>query len=156
LFREMRRKDKSGSQELAVKLLTDTNEGYLSTISVDNGYPAIICINHYYDGQYIYFHSAKSGHKIDNIIANEKVCFMVTDGIEVKPKAYATKYRSVVIYGSASFVEDKEKKKEILYKLSNKFVGKFISTFTSQLTGSLDVTAVIKIKIEHITFKEAK
>jgi len=86
LFREMRRKDKSGSQELAVKLLTNTNEGYLSTISVDNGYPAIICVNHYYDGEYIYFHSAKSGHKIDNINDNEKVCFMVTDGIESNQK----------------------------------------------------------------------
>lgn len=156
MFREMRRKDKGVSKDIAYELLKRTQEGYLSTISVDTGHPAIVCVNHYYDGESIYFHCAKDGHKIDNIKANNKVSFMVVDDIYVYQMKYSTKYTSAVVYGRASFVEDKELKKKILFDLSAKYVGKFISRFASEIAGSLNITKVVKIEIEHISAKKAE
>jgi nitroimidazol reductase NimA-like FMN-containing flavoprotein (pyridoxamine 5'-phosphate oxidase superfamily) len=156
MFREMRRKDKAIPVEIAKQVLRECEEGFFSTISVDNGYPHTVAVNHYYDGENIYFHCAKTGHKIDNILANDKVSFICAKDIEVIKSKYSTKFKSVIVYGKAEIVSDKEVKKEILYQLSKRFVGKFIANFAKEIAGALDVTSVVKIKIEHISGKEAK
>lgn len=156
MFRDMRRSDKQMDQDEAFKVLAECEEGYLSTISVDNGYPHPVCVNHFYDGEALYFHCAKSGHKIDNINANNKVSFICAKDIEVVKRKYSTNFKSVIVYGRASIVEDKEKRKEILYQLSKRFVGKFIANFASELANSINVTEVIKIEIDHISGKKTK
>ncbi len=156
MFREMRRKDKAMELEESYQVLSECSEGYFSTISVDNGYPHTVAVNHYFDGEALYFHCARKGHKIDNIKANNKVSFTCATDIKVIKSKYSTKYRSVIVYGRASIVEDEKVRKEILYQLSKKFVGSFIANFASQLAGSFKVTEIIKIEIVHISGKKAK
>lgn len=48
-------------------------------VNGDDGYPFAIPVNYFYDQEQdkIYFHGAKSGHKVDALKKNDKVCFTV-------------------------------------------------------------------------------
>ena len=72
MFREMRRKDREISINDSREILTKACYGVLSTIS-ENGYPYGVPVNYVFYNGYIYFHSAKEVHKIDNIKNNSKV-----------------------------------------------------------------------------------
>jgi nitroimidazol reductase NimA-like FMN-containing flavoprotein (pyridoxamine 5'-phosphate oxidase superfamily) len=153
MFRDLRRKDRKMDLADSQLLLHNVDEGFLGTISVDTGHPHVVAVNHYFDGDAIYFHCAKDGHKIDNILNNNKVSFFVCDDVSISQKKFTTNYSSVEVFGRATLVDDQELKKKILFELSKKYVGKFISGFAAELAGALNVTAVVKIEIEHISGK---
>ena len=76
MFRKIRRIKNEISIEDAKELLR-TNKRAAFSVHGDDGYPYTVPINFYYDEpeNRIYFHSARAGHKIDSIKANDKVCF---------------------------------------------------------------------------------
>ncbi|MBR3051469.1 MAG: pyridoxamine 5'-phosphate oxidase family protein, partial [Selenomonadaceae bacterium] len=82
MFREMRRSKQVLSQETAEKILREGEFGVLA-LSGDDGYSYAVPINYAVEGNKIYFHSAKVGHKLDAIKRNEKVSFCVVDRHEV-------------------------------------------------------------------------
>ena len=68
------------SEEECIRILSSEKRGVLSMMGED-GYPYGIPLNHWYnpeDGK-LYFHGAKTGHKIDAIKANDKVSYCVYD-----------------------------------------------------------------------------
>ena len=78
MFREMRRFKQRISEEECIRILKEQPRGVLSLLG-DDGYPYGIPISHWYceeDGK-IYFHGAKTGHKIDAIAECDKVSFCV-------------------------------------------------------------------------------
>ena len=76
MFREMRRKKQALSQEACSVVLEKGTSGVLA-VSGDNDYPYAVPLSYVYDGEKIYFHCAKSGHKLDAIQKNQKVSFCV-------------------------------------------------------------------------------
>ena len=74
MFREMRRKRQALSREEVSSVLYRGTSGVLA-LSGDDNYPYAVPISYVYDGENIYFHCAKSGHKLDVIQQNEKVSF---------------------------------------------------------------------------------
>lgn len=90
MFREMRRKRQLLSQEDAQKILYQGTFGVLA-VSGDDDYPYAVPLSYVYDGQKIYFHSAKSGHKLDSISKNPKVSFCVIDKDQIVPDKYTRK-----------------------------------------------------------------
>lgn len=74
MFNEMRRSDKMLSNEEMLDIMKTTEYGVLSTIG-ENGYPYGVPINFVYKDNYIYFHAALTGHKLENISFNSKVSF---------------------------------------------------------------------------------
>ena len=80
MFRTMRRNKQQMEPSDCIELLKQEPRGVLSMIG-DDGYPYGIPMNHWYceaDGN-LYFHGAKTGHKIDAITACEKVSYCVHD-----------------------------------------------------------------------------
>ena len=78
VFRKMRRIKQQISREECIRILKEEPRGVLSMLG-DDGYPYGIPLNHWYceeDGK-IYFHGAKTGHKIDAITNYDKVSFCV-------------------------------------------------------------------------------
>ena len=65
----------------------------------DNDYPYAVPISYVYDDGKVYFHSAKSGHKIDAIQRTAKASFCVIDEDLVVPEEYTTYFRSVIAFG---------------------------------------------------------
>ena len=78
MFREMRRSKQILSRETAEKILREGEFGVLA-LSGDDDYPYAVPINYAVEGNKIYFHSAKIGHKLDAIRRNDKASFCVVD-----------------------------------------------------------------------------
>ncbi|MFV0411841.1 MAG: pyridoxamine 5'-phosphate oxidase family protein, partial [Oscillospiraceae bacterium] len=70
MFREMRRKKQVLSAEECVEVLNRGTSGVLAVLG-DGGYPYAVPLSYVYQGNKIFFHSARTGHKLDAIAANE-------------------------------------------------------------------------------------
>ena len=105
MFREMRRSKQVLSQETAEKILREGEFGVLA-LSGDDGYSYAVPINYAVEGNKIYFHSAKTGHKLDAIRNNDKVSFCVVDKHEVVAEEFTTYFTSAIAFGRIKIVED--------------------------------------------------
>lgn len=154
MFKEMRRKDRSIDSEQAVQLLKNEQYGVLSTVG-ENGYAYGIPLNYaYYNGN-IYFHCAVEGNKLDNIMFNNKVSFCVVGSTEPIPDKFSYRFESVVVFGRAEEVYDKEKE-DALMALIQKYSSEFIEKGQEYVRKDGIKSRVIKINIEHITGKARK
>lgn len=151
MFRSMRRIKNQMSKTDALALLRDCNEGVLGTISVDSGYPYTCVVNYVlYQGK-VYFHSAKEGHKIDNIKNNSDISFTVYDRVKVIQETFTTKYQSVTCFGKAKIIECN---KDILFEFIKKFSPNFLAKGRKYIKESIDAPLLVEIEIEYITGKE--
>lgn len=151
MFRVMRRIKNKMSDKSAIDLLTKCQEGTLGTISVDNGYPYTVVVNYVYYNNKIYFHSAKSGHKIDNIINNSKVSFTVYDNVLVVQETFTAKYQSVTLFGRAKVIPSN---KEVLFEMIKKYSPNFLDEGKKYVNKEVDSPLLVEIEIEHLTGKE--
>ena len=103
----------------------------------------------------IYLHSSQKGKKIDILKKNSRVCFEADVETEVMtsddPCKYNVRYRSVIGYGQAKFLEDYNEKVEGLTVLSEHYGKKGLFEFEEWKVNRL---CVIKIEIEMMTGKE--
>ena len=102
MFREMRRFKQAVSEEECKNILKTEKRGVLSGAG-DDGYPYGVPINFYYDEteNKLYFHSAKTGHKIDAIKSCDKACFTVWNTGFQKDGDWAWNVTSVIAFGRA-------------------------------------------------------
>lgn len=154
MFRKMRRMDKAMDEAAALELLKKCEFGIISTVGSD-GYPYGVPVNYAYKDGFIYFHCATTGHKLDNIIENNKVSFCAVGESKIISEKFSTKYESVIIFGKASIVDDDEKK-EALLEIIKKYSPDFIESGKKYIESDFDKTLVVKIEIEHMTGKKAK
>lgn len=95
--------------------------GVLSVLD-DNGYPYGILMNHWYneeDGK-LYFHGAKTGHKLEAIKNYDKVSFCVYDSGYRNEGEWALNIKSVVVFGRMSIVTDSAQIERICTTLCKK------------------------------------
>ena len=156
MFREMRRKKQQMTEEECLAVLNSRTSGVLA-VSGDDGYPYAVPLSYVCAAGKIYFHCAKTGHKMDAILANDKVSFCVIDKDEVAEELFTTKFRSVIVFGRAAVVEDEEEKRAVLWKL----VGKYSPTAPreaaeKEISGEFPAVCIVGITIEHMTGKMAK
>lgn len=85
MFREMRRKKQLLPEEEAIAILKEGTFGVLA-LSGDDGYPYAVPISYVYEGGKLWFHCAKSGHKLDAIRREPKASFCVTAQDKVVPE----------------------------------------------------------------------
>ena len=76
MFREMRRNRQILTQAECEAILAACTNGVLA-VSGDDGYPYAVPLSYVYRDNKIFFHCAKTGHKLDAIARNEKVSFCV-------------------------------------------------------------------------------
>ena len=154
MFREMRRFKQLLPQEAAVDILNRNTSGVLALTGDDN-YPYAVPISYVYNDGKLYFHSAKSGHKIDAIKNHEKVSFCVIDQDQIVPKEYTTYYRSVIAFGKAHLVEDMDEMRRFATALAMKYSADFKDGISKAIDSSIKNMAIIEMTIDHITAKEA-
>lgn len=155
MFREMRRKRQALSREEISSVLYRGTSGVLA-LSGDDNYPYAVPVSYVYDGENIYFHCAKSGHKLDAIQRNAKVSFCVIDQDEIVPDEYTSYFRSVIAFGQADVIEDEKEKRAAIEKLALKYAPKDtpIGRKNAIDQGWMPL-CVVKMSIDHITGKEA-
>ena len=99
MFREMRRKGQALSSEECREILEKGSCGVLA-LDGDDGYPYAVPISYVFSGGKLYFHCAKSGHKLDALRRNPKGSFCVVGQDLVVPERYTTCYHSVIVFGT--------------------------------------------------------
>ncbi len=102
-----------------------------------------------------YFHSARTGHKIDNIKKNDKVSFCVVKDTKIIADDFSTKFKSVVLFGKAREIAGDEKEDGLL-ALIQKYSNDYLDAGKKYIKNAGDKTRVFKIEIEHMSGKEAK
>ncbi len=120
MFRKMRRKQQELTKEETAAVLSRGTSGVLS-LAGDDGYPYGVPVSYVYDGEKIYFHCAKSGHKLDAVRRNAKASFCVIDQDQIIPEKYTTGYRSAVVFGQIRIIEDDREKRAAIEKLAVKY-----------------------------------
>ncbi|NDV25643.1 pyridoxamine 5'-phosphate oxidase family protein [Desulfovibrio sp. JC010] len=151
MFREIQNSKKILPEGSVEEILNAGEEGVLATVGED-GYPYATPLNYVYHNGAIYFHCARTGHKLDNIAYNSKVSFCVYVDTELLPSKFSIKFRSVVAFGQAEEVSGDEKK-EALLALVHRLSPDHIPAGEKYIHNDMDKTRVIKINIEHATAK---
>ncbi len=163
MFREMRRKRQQISQEECEEILSRATSGVLGVFG-DDGYPYTVPLSFVYekgrDGGLgkIGFHCAKTGHKVDSVRRNEKVCFTVIDRDEVMPKERTTKYISVIAFGRARILEDEEEMRRAANTLGAKYSKGYEDLYMQETEDAIRSghLCCIEITIDHMTGKIGK
>jgi len=150
-MKEMRRKDRGIDQAEAKNLLATCEYGILSTADGDNQ-PYGIPVNYVYQNDSIYFHCAKSGHKLDNNKDNPTVSFCVVGKTKVLSSEFATEYESAVAFGIASEIQGTERN-DALVAILEKYSPEYITQGMRYIEKNDNATTVIKIDINHMTGK---
>ena len=120
----------------------------------EDGYPYGIPLNHWYnaeDGK-IYFHGAKTGHKIDAIARCDKVSFCVWDAGYRKEGEWALNVTSVIVFGRIRLVADEEKAKLIGENLCRKFTDDE-EYIRHEIQSAISRVQCLELTIDHMTGK---
>ena len=157
MFREMRRIKQVLSREAAEKILREGDFGVLA-LSGDEGYPYAVPINYAVEGNKIYFHSAKTGHKLDAIRNNDKVSFCVVDRHEVIAEEFTTYFSSAIAFGRIRIVEDNDDPDKLrgLELLADKYSSMASPERRAKELSRLNALVVPVMTIEHLTGKAAR
>ena len=117
--------------------------------------PYIVPLSFGFKDSTLYFHSAPEGKKIEILRKNSSVCFEFDLDHEVlvdeKACKWGIKYRSVIGFGKASFVEDLEEKRKGLDVIMQHYSGRSFP----YPEPAVENTVVIKVEIESMTGKES-
>ena len=136
-------------------LLKRGEYGILST-SDKNNRPYGIPVNYVVMENYIFFHCATEGQKLENITANQGVSFCVVGKTELLPEKFSTRYESVVVSGNADLVDDQVLKKSALGALVSKYAPDHIAAGEAYIDKLMDKTAVVRVSIDHLAGKARK
>ena len=156
MFREMRRKKQALSQQECRAVLYRGTSGVLA-LSGDDGYPYAVPISYVYDGEKLYFHSAKSGHKLDAVRREAKASFCVIDQDRVVPEGYTTYFRSVIVFGTMRVLESEQEKRAAVEKLAVKYAPDDTAENRARVIDSeWAPLCMLELTPEHLTGKEAR
>ena len=153
MFPEMRRKDRQIGDEQAREILAGAEYGFLSTVMPD-GRSHCVPFNFAMEGDRIYLHcSTAEGTTLKNLAADERVCFSCVGRTKLLPEKFATLYESCVVFGRAEIVEDEALRRHGLELLLKKYSPDFPDEGQAYIEKLFELTAVVHIRIEHISGK---
>lgn len=152
----MRRFAQQLSDEECVEILERNTAGVLAVLG-DGGYPYAVPLSYVYYNHNIYFHCAKSGHKLDAVNKCDKVSFCVVDQDLVVPQEYTTYYRSVIAFGRASVIKNEDEIREAIERLAIKYApNDSRENRSAAIEREYAAMNMVKMEVEHMTGKEAK
>ena len=153
MFREVARSKQALPKETCIQILKEEKRGMLA-VQGDDGYPYGFPINHYYDEEAnkIYIHGANFGHRVDAVKRDPKVSYCVFGQDSQKDGDWAKYVKSVIVFGKAELIEDKDEIIRICRLLCDKFpcTQEYIET---EIAKDTDRTLVIAIDIEDMNGK---
>jgi uncharacterized protein len=158
----MRRKQCANNDPEKIRdILTRSRVGRLATTGRD-GYPYITPVNYVYFKDSVYFHCAHKGEKIDNILADNRVCFEVdiplayldlTFDPNRSPCQVHQFYHCVIIRGRAILVEDHFEKVAALNALMAAHEQQPNFAAITSDTPAVALCTVVAVRIENLSCK---
>ena len=156
MFPEMRRKRQQLSREEAEAVLTRGTSGVLAVAGAD-GYPYAVPLSYVYQNGKLWFHCAKSGHKLDAIRREDKASFCVIDQDQVAPEEYTTYFRSAIAFGRVRILEDAGEIQAAIDLLARRYApGDSREHRQAAIRREAGAMYMLELTVEHLTGKEAK
>lgn len=152
MFPEMRRKKQLMKEEDSMRILKEGSTGILGVSTAQ--YPSMTPLNYVMFDNAIWFHCAKTGHKLTVIKENPDVNFCVIGKDVVVPEEYSTSYESVIAYGKAEIIEDVDQKRNALKQLIHKYCPMMEARSDSYIEDGVQDTGIVRIQIEHLSGKQ--
>jgi uncharacterized protein len=134
------------------------DEGFLCHVGfVADGQPFVIPTSYGRDGNILYIHGSAASRMLRNLDQGIPVCITVTllDGLVLARSVFnhSMNYRSVVILGKATLVNDSEEKLQALRILSEHIVPQRWDDSRQPNEKELKATSVLRIPIEEFSAK---
>jgi len=150
----MRRNDKEIKRQAEIEEII--RKAIVCRIAVSDGdspYVFPVCFG--YKDSVLYFHSAREGKKIDILKKNNKVCLEVDIDTELmsgeKGCDWGMRYKSVIGFGKADFIESPEEKKKAINIILDHYSNRSYD-FSEE---SLKNVVLVKILIESLTGRKS-
>lgn len=151
--RKMRRFKQLLSDYETKKMLCDASNGVLSLTDAD-GSPYGVPLSFVYDGERtIYFHSALNGHKIDCIKHDSRCSFCVIAQDLIVPEEFTTYFRSAIVTGSISVVDNPGEVMNALLLLCDKYSAGIDSA--TEIERCINHVKILRLDIDKMTGKES-
>lgn len=152
-FRRMRRFHQAISIGECESILTQEPRGVMAVYG-EEGYPYAFPMNYVYDKEdkILYFHTAKSGHKIEALTHNNNVSFCVYDKGFVKEGEWALNIKSVIVFGQVELVNDINKTKEIVRRLGIKYYPS-AEEVDQEIDKAIQHVQLLALHIDHMSGK---
>jgi nitroimidazol reductase NimA-like FMN-containing flavoprotein (pyridoxamine 5'-phosphate oxidase superfamily) len=152
--RILRRKEKEITDKVEIDAIVRSSRVCRLGLS-DEGIAYVVPLCFGYKDNTLFFHSATEGRKIEILKRNNRVCFEFDGDARITSGktacAWGAQYHSVIGYGTASFIEDPEKKRQALDIIMAQYAdGDF-----EYSVKALAKTLIIKIDISHMTGKKS-
>lgn len=155
MFQTMRRKRQELSREDTAAILERRASGVLA-LAEEGGFPYAVPLSYVYTGDKLYFHCAKSGHKLELIRQNPKASFCVVDQDQIVPEEYTTYFRSVIAFGRIRLLEAPEEKRRAIELLARRYAPEDTpANRDAAIDREFAPLCMLELSIEHLSGKEA-
>jgi len=119
--------------------------------------PYLVPVSFGYDGEHIYFHTARTGRKLDFIHANPRVCFEVERNVGIIPHPseackWSVSFESAIGYGTVSELLAPEEKTHAFMLIMAHYSGREWQIPPRRAAD----TRVWRLTVESITGKRSK
>lgn len=148
----MRRQDLTLSREDAFKLI-DENEYAVVCLSGQDGRPYGVQLDYVRRGDYLYFHGAQAGRKVDLMKDNPRACAVITGETKIIPQRFGREYQSVIVEGTIDLINDPELKRQVMTWVVERKSPDFIEKGKNVIEKMLERVLVYRMNIEIISGK---
>ena len=150
----MRREDKQITEPSFIdSILNNAVVCRLGLCDGDRPYVVPLCFG--YEDNALFFHCSGQGKKLDILKKNNNVCFEVDIDFKIikadKACSWGTKYKSVIGFGKAEFIENVELKRKALDIIMRQY-SEGIFEYSADAVKNI---VVIKVEIESMTGKQS-
>jgi nitroimidazol reductase NimA-like FMN-containing flavoprotein (pyridoxamine 5'-phosphate oxidase superfamily) len=149
----MRRKDRERDRSFAELVVDKCLYAVLATVDED-GSPYCIPLSIVRDGEWIYFHSAREGHKIDNLKQRRRVCLSCVGDVYEPRDHFTVVYESAIVFGTAEEVQGDDEKIRALRLLCQRHTPANMAAFDAEMAREYKAAGAWKIHIEEISGKQ--
>ncbi|MDR2485598.1 MAG: pyridoxamine 5'-phosphate oxidase family protein [Treponema sp.] len=148
----MRRKDREMPRDFAERVIDTCVFAVLATVNLD-GTPYCVPLSIVREGEWIYFHGAREGRKIENLKAMNRVCLSCVGKTGIPERKFTVEYESAVVCGTVQEVLEDTEKIHGLRLLCLRHTPNNMQAFDDALSRHLRVTGVWKVHIDELTGK---
>lgn len=135
------------------QILATATNGILSVVD-GGGNPYGVPMSFVYDGRdSIYFHCAREGRKMDCVRRDSRASFCVVETDDVRPDEFTTYFRSVIVSGRVSIVEQHDEMVAALRMLCGKYSPGI--DCSDEIEKNIGRVAVLRMSVDAMTGKEA-
>ena len=155
MFRPMRRSRQALGIDACKEVLSRGTSGVLALLG-DGGWPYAVPMSYAFDGEKLYFHCAREGHKLDAIRREARASFCVVDRDEVVPEEYTTYFRSVIAFGRVRVLENEAQMRAAIELLARRYFPQDSAENRHRaIEREWAGLCMLEMDIEHLSGKEA-